>query len=85
VIDLCHGVVPYILAIASPRHGIVSCSTTSPVVKMRYSSSSFTFLALNLAVATCHNHSSGWAAKNFKTLVTFGDSYTDESRVLAPI
>jgi phospholipase/lecithinase/hemolysin len=39
-------------------------------------------LVLNLAFAIgSAQNSKGWNLKNFKTLVTFGDSYTDENRL----
>jgi hypothetical protein len=38
-------------------------------------------LALNLLFAIGDAQSRAWNAANFKTLVTFGDSYTDESRL----
>ncbi|KAF2278818.1 uncharacterized protein EI97DRAFT_413696 [Westerdykella ornata] len=48
---------------------------------MRCSSSSIVLL-LNLAFALCDaERSRGWNLNNFKTLVTFGDSYTDENRL----
>ena len=36
---------------------------------------------LSAAVAIASAQHSGWDAKNFKNIVTFGDSYTDESRL----
>ncbi|KAF2243047.1 carbohydrate esterase family 16 protein [Trematosphaeria pertusa] len=38
-------------------------------------------LALNLAFAGGLARPQGWQAKDFKTLVAFGDSYTDENRL----
>ncbi|KAF2180498.1 carbohydrate esterase family 16 protein [Zopfia rhizophila CBS 207.26] len=48
---------------------------------MRWSSSSIALLAVNLASAIAHARDGGWNVKNFKSLVTFGDSYTDENRL----
>ncbi|KAF1960501.1 SGNH hydrolase [Byssothecium circinans] len=47
---------------------------------MRYSLATFS-LNLAFAVGQYGNHSNGWELKNFKTLVTFGDSFTDENRL----
>jgi hypothetical protein len=43
--------------------------------------SSLLLLNLGLAVAEARHAPSEWQTKNFKTLVTFGDSYTDENRL----
>ncbi|KAF2264039.1 hypothetical protein CC78DRAFT_602707 [Lojkania enalia] len=50
---------------------------------MRCSSTSIKFLVLNLAFTVGHAQrwGSGWSAKNFKNMVMFGDSYTDENRL----
>ncbi|KAF2877391.1 hypothetical protein BDV95DRAFT_625295 [Massariosphaeria phaeospora] len=56
---------------------------------MHSSSFTSTLFVLNLAFAggLAHGHprparpGRGWRAENFKTLVTFGDSYTDENRL----
>ncbi|KAF2019333.1 carbohydrate esterase family 16 protein [Aaosphaeria arxii CBS 175.79] len=48
---------------------------------MRCSSSSIPILLITLAFAICGVDCSGWKSKNFTTLVTFGDSYSDESRL----
>ncbi|KAF2733003.1 hypothetical protein EJ04DRAFT_513545 [Polyplosphaeria fusca] len=45
--------------------------------------SSITLLVLNLAfsIGDARGWDNGWSAKNFKNIVTFGDSYTDENRL----
>ncbi|KAF2469692.1 uncharacterized protein BDR25DRAFT_47192 [Lindgomyces ingoldianus] len=48
---------------------------------MRICSSSTTVLALSLGFPTGHAQHGRWDVKNFKSLVTFGDSYTDENRL----
>jgi hypothetical protein len=46
------------------------------------SSWSIRLLVANLAIAVgLAGRPSGWRAGKFKTLVTFGDSYTDENRL----
>ena len=57
--------------------------TDSQVFKMMVSSWSLRFLVVNLAIAIGYagRPSQGWKDGKFKTLVTFGDSYTDENRL----
>jgi hypothetical protein len=46
------------------------------------SSWSIRFLVANLAIAVgLAGRSRGWREGKFKTMVTFGDSYTDENRL----
>jgi len=42
---------------------------------------SFLLSTLAFGTALAHPPSNGWQAKSFKTIVTFGDSYTDENRL----
>ncbi|KAF2002375.1 carbohydrate esterase family 16 protein [Amniculicola lignicola CBS 123094] len=44
-------------------------------------STSVTVFVLNLSIAIAQAQRLGWDAKRFKTLVTFGDSFTDENRL----
>lgn len=48
---------------------------------MRCFSSSTSLVVLIATFAVANAQHSGWNAKNFKTIVTFGDSYTDEGRL----
>ena len=47
---------------------------------MRYSSFLLS-LSWACALSEARHAPSAWEAENFKTLVTFGDSYTDENRL----
>lgn len=49
-------------------------------MKMRYFSST-SLVGLSTAFAIASAQQSGWSAKDFKNIVTFGDSFTDESRL----
>jgi len=40
----------------------------------------FSYMIVIPVLVFAHNHEV-WDLKNFKSLVTFGDSYTDESRI----